>query len=191
MAEEKRERILDAALNKFEQYGFLKTTVEEIAKRAQVAKGTIYSYFPSKEELLLALVDRELRKGYIQVGNAIYKEEDPMEQIRQLFRGAFEYFKNNKLISSVMAMDQGLALSLITDKNRELQGMTITTLASILEQGRNEGKLREVEDEKVAYIMDSLLRSFHYLYYLGLSLHETSDILDSLMDLLSYGLAAE
>ena len=48
MSEDKRERILDAAFEKFKQFGFVKTTVEEIARHAQVGKGTIYFYFKSR-----------------------------------------------------------------------------------------------------------------------------------------------
>jgi len=50
--------------------------------------------------------------------------------------------------------------------------------------------LREIDNEKVAYILDSLIRSFHYLYYLGLDIYKTHDILDSLTDLILLGLKA-
>lgn len=50
--------ILDAAERLFVRYGFKKTTMDEIAAEAGVGKGTIYSYFRSKEELLLAYSDR-------------------------------------------------------------------------------------------------------------------------------------
>ena len=65
-----------------------------------------------------------------------------------------------------------------------------TTLKSILEKGKKDGSLREVDNEKVAYILDSLIRSFHYLYYLGLDIYKTHDILDSLTDLILLGLKA-
>ena len=47
--ENKQERILDAAFERFKHFGFLKTTVDEIARQAQVGKGTIYSYFKNKD----------------------------------------------------------------------------------------------------------------------------------------------
>jgi len=72
------------------------------------------------------------------------------------------------------------------------QGLRVseTTLKSILEKGKKDGSLREVDNEKVAYILDSLIRSFHYLYYLGLDIYKTHDILDSLTDLILLGLKA-
>ena len=53
--DDKNERILDTALDKFKQYGFLKSTVDDIARQTQVGKGTIYLYFQNKEYILNAL----------------------------------------------------------------------------------------------------------------------------------------
>jgi TetR/AcrR family transcriptional regulator len=48
--------LLDAALNLFVEKGFAATRMEEVAKRAGVSKGTVFLYFPSKEELFKAVV---------------------------------------------------------------------------------------------------------------------------------------
>lgn len=55
--EDKRRRILSAALDCFEERGFAATRMEDIARSAGVAKGTIYNYFKGKEELLHALAE--------------------------------------------------------------------------------------------------------------------------------------
>ena len=53
--EDRREAILDAALHCFVERGFYGTTIPEIADKAQIASGTIYHYFDSKEALVNAL----------------------------------------------------------------------------------------------------------------------------------------
>ena len=53
-----RERILDAAERLLGRYGYRKMTVEDIASEAGIGKGTVYLSFPSKEEVVLATVDR-------------------------------------------------------------------------------------------------------------------------------------
>lgn len=55
--EDKRRRILSAALDCFEKQGFGAARMDDIARGAGVAKGTIYNYFKSKEELLRALAE--------------------------------------------------------------------------------------------------------------------------------------
>lgn len=57
-----RERILDAAFELFKTKGYVASSVEEIASCAEAAKGSVYWHFPSKEALLLALVDREIAR---------------------------------------------------------------------------------------------------------------------------------
>jgi TetR/AcrR family transcriptional regulator, repressor of fatR-cypB operon len=61
-ASSKAERILDAALSAFDELGYGETPMPEIARRAQVAVGSIYRYFPSKEALVNVLYRREKRR---------------------------------------------------------------------------------------------------------------------------------
>src|SRR5215471_9084047 len=53
-AEETRRRILQAALELFQEKGFAETTIREIAREASVATGAAYYYFPSKEAIVMA-----------------------------------------------------------------------------------------------------------------------------------------
>lgn len=52
--EQTQSHILEAAGTLFEQYGYRKTTIEEIAQEAKIGKGTVYLYFKSKEEIGMA-----------------------------------------------------------------------------------------------------------------------------------------
>jgi AcrR family transcriptional regulator len=58
--EARPQELLDAALDLFVEKGFAATRAEEVAKRAGVSKGTLYLYYPSKEELFKAVVRRSL-----------------------------------------------------------------------------------------------------------------------------------
>jgi AcrR family transcriptional regulator len=57
--QERAERILDAASELIQRWGYRKTTVDDIARHAGVAKGTIYLHWKTREELFLALLTRE------------------------------------------------------------------------------------------------------------------------------------
>ena len=60
-----RQQIVHAALAEFVEHGIARSTVERIARRAQVAKGTIYVYYPSKEALLRGVIEHALRQSPI------------------------------------------------------------------------------------------------------------------------------
>jgi len=57
---ETHSRIFEAAMRLFAERGFANTPVEEITEAADVAKGTFFNYFPTKESILEALAERQL-----------------------------------------------------------------------------------------------------------------------------------
>ena len=71
--EARPQELLDAALGLFVEKGFAATRSEEVAARAGVSKGTLYLYYPSKEELLKAVV-RENLSGLIAEGIGIAEQ---------------------------------------------------------------------------------------------------------------------
>ena len=72
IAAEKRQRVLLAAATLFAERGFAHTDMAELASRAQVAKGSLYNYFDSKEELY----DYVCRYGLELSRSAVYGELD-------------------------------------------------------------------------------------------------------------------
>ena len=86
--EEKRRAILDATLEEFEARGFAAARIEDIAKKAGVAKGTVYNYFESKEALLMGLAEDLGNLIHENLGRAM-KDSAPMST-RQRIEEVFE-----------------------------------------------------------------------------------------------------
>ena len=63
--------LLDAALALFVEKGFAATRVEEVAARAGVSKGTLFIYFPSKEELFKAVVRENISGRFTEWGEEL------------------------------------------------------------------------------------------------------------------------
>ena len=63
---QKKERILTAAAQTFSQKGFSRALIADIARKAEVGKGTVYEYFDSKEELFLAVFEWYMQQVGIQ-----------------------------------------------------------------------------------------------------------------------------
>lgn len=62
LQERRREQILDKATRVFAEHGYPNTDVQDIADPLGISKGTVYRYFPSKEQLFLAAVERGVRQ---------------------------------------------------------------------------------------------------------------------------------
>ncbi len=61
-ADVRKNEILDIAEILFHEKGYTETTVEDILKESGIAKGTLYYHFKSKEDILLAMIDREIEQ---------------------------------------------------------------------------------------------------------------------------------
>ncbi len=83
------EHILKTALNLFCSKGYYSTSIEEIAKQAEMSKGLLYHYFKGKEEVLAALVDIRIN-DVLMVMNAAKTEPTPAAQIRYIAEGALD-----------------------------------------------------------------------------------------------------
>ena len=75
----KRKRLLDAATRLFLKHGYRKTSVDDIARAARVAKGTVYTFFESKGALLVAAIAQE-KMVMIRVLDPMLSGELPPEQ---------------------------------------------------------------------------------------------------------------
>jgi AcrR family transcriptional regulator len=82
-----REHILKTALSLFCDKGYYATSIEAIAKQAQISKGLLYHYFKSKAEVLSALVDLRIDEVLL-VMNAAKAKPIPAEGIRHIVEGA-------------------------------------------------------------------------------------------------------
>jgi AcrR family transcriptional regulator len=76
------EAILDAAARVFERHGYAAGTTNRIAERAGVSIGSLYQYFPNKDAILVALVERHLDEGTAVAGPvlaALAAQRPPVE----------------------------------------------------------------------------------------------------------------
>lgn len=90
--------IVEAALDLFVEKGFAATRMDEIARRAGVTKGTVYLYFPSKEDLFRAVVE-EMMGPNIEAGERLVAEHEgtATELVRKLIVAWWELVGNSRV----------------------------------------------------------------------------------------------
>lgn len=106
----RRQSILEAAREVFFEEGFHRATVDSVAERAEVSKGTVYLYFDSKESLLAAL----LLEGLITLVDVLEDAYDggqsltPDQRLRHLGGAYLQFFQQEpQYFRLLMAMDRG------------------------------------------------------------------------------------
>jgi len=147
---DKRMVILDAALRTFVKRGYPETKVAEIASEAKVAEGTIYNYFPSKEDLLLALFDEKWNAIIHEVKSKINRLDDPNKKLKAIFSSVVRMFRKNRQLAEIFMID--IKQSSIFLNNYTINRIVdfLDLIEEILEEGKREGMYRKDLNTRVA-----------------------------------------
>jgi AcrR family transcriptional regulator len=92
-ATEKRIKILEAAKSCFTQFGYEKTTLEDIGKKLGLNKSSLYYYFKNKEEIFTAVVVKEAEKIVDDLQNEFEHKEQPEEKIQVYMKKRLTYYR--------------------------------------------------------------------------------------------------
>ncbi|MCP4221195.1 MAG: TetR/AcrR family transcriptional regulator [bacterium] len=93
--EQRRSAIIDAAERIFFSKGTDNATMDEVAKEAELSKGTLYLYFKNKDELLHGIIGRALDVLYSLYKEAAAKEETGFAKINSLGRAYYTFYKQH------------------------------------------------------------------------------------------------
>ncbi len=108
----KRQRILESATALFVRYGYRKTSIDEVAKAAGVAKGTVYLYYRNKAELVLHAIALE-KCGYVdRLGPLLDADIPAAARLQALIALGLMGMQEMPLLSSLSGGDHELALAL-------------------------------------------------------------------------------
>jgi TetR/AcrR family transcriptional regulator, fatty acid metabolism regulator protein len=147
---DKRTVILDAALKTFVKRGYTETKVAEIASEAGVAEGTLYNYFQSKEDLLLALFDEKWGSIIEGIRKKISRLDDPNKKLKAIFSQVVIMFKKNRQLAELFMVDVKQSSIFLNNYtiNRVVEFLDI--IEEVLVEGKQKGVYRRDLDTRVA-----------------------------------------
>jgi TetR/AcrR family transcriptional regulator len=170
---EKRERrrsILQAARETFFENGFHHATVDSIAERAEVSKGTVYLYFESKEAILAhllleGLVDLVAELDHAYAATASLPAD---EQLRELAQAYLDFFRRDpQYFPFLMAMDRGRFQEAIPpDLYQEILAASLeglTRAVRVVERGMAEGLFTCTDAQQAACVFWASLNGVLHL----------------------------
>lgn len=139
---ELKERIIQSAIENFAKNGFDKTRMEDIAASSGLAKGTLYLYFKSKEDLFIALCEYNLEQLRNQLSRSFSKKEDIMSDAERFY----DEYRKVSLGSDALWFEM-IALSTRNPKLRKIlaenQGKVYQTVKEFLNAQIERGFFRK------------------------------------------------
>jgi AcrR family transcriptional regulator len=97
-----RQLLLDAAAEEFARQGYARANINRISSAAGFAKGTIYNYFASKRELMLALIEATAEIHVDWMVGQVAGEEDPRRRLERFFEAGFAFVPRHLAQARVM-----------------------------------------------------------------------------------------
>jgi AcrR family transcriptional regulator len=147
-AEDKRRRILDAAVQVFARRGFHTSRVGDIAEEAGVAHGLLYHYFSSKDEVLQT-VFRENWSDLLARFEAVEASDEPAdEKLRGIVKILLRTWRNDPALVTVMVREVGRSPQLATQVEDIGKGFDV--IERVIAQGQADGVFRPEIDARLA-----------------------------------------
>jgi AcrR family transcriptional regulator len=153
----KRQKIVEAAIHVFSQKGYHRTKVQDITNSLGISTGTFYIYFGNKRDLFIEVVDHVIRTILGEAKNAITQEEDILKRMIVRGRVFYEnYSKYNEILNQLRAEMAGEDEWPQQKIKKAYHDLTKPVIRDI-QRGIDAGVYRNVDPDLLAYAATGII----------------------------------
>ncbi len=197
---QKKDSIIMAAEKVFHDKGFEDATMDDIATLAEYSKGALYFYFKGKNDLCLAIVNKNLAQIKELFLNVLNSNYNGLETLKNLVLAYIQFQKEHPYYSKSITNFRSYHLNCEVDNDYMMQNTTINNeinevIKKIIIKGLKDKSIREnIEPEKTANSiwgnLTGILPGF-VLQDNSETKYSTSELFDYIFDLIIKGMANE
>ncbi len=189
--DDKRQRILDAAVRVFAKKGYHGAKVAEIAKRAGIADGTVYLYFRNKEDILASLFDEVMERHIAQARVELKGAKGAAAKLRLVAQHHLKLFSGNRDLAVVFQVELRQSTKFLERFTASWLQDYFGVLQDVIAQGQREGSIRADLPKKLATkalfgILDEMVTS----WTLGRKDYDVGNLAEPVVDLFLRGASA-
>jgi len=149
------ERILDAAVQEAAAVGLDRLTVEDVVRRAGIARMTVYRRFPRRDDLVQALILRESQRFLAAVAAALDGAADANDEVADAFVVAVRFARKHPMLRRVAENEPGAFTESVAADDAALLGMGTAFIARHIH-----GERPGTPSRRAQWVADSLARLF-------------------------------
>ncbi|HDX9588359.1 TetR/AcrR family transcriptional regulator [Bacillus sp. WLY-B-L8] len=153
MAVDRKRAIIEAATKSFSAFGYKATTMDQVAKLANVGKGTIYTFFKNKEELFGEIISNLIAEMRQVAELAIDSNEPFFENVHRALYSILEFRKDHQLMIKLIQEERDMGTKEVQEVMKQLDSTVITFIKLRLEEAIAKGEIMECDPEITAFIM--------------------------------------
>ena len=186
------ERLLDAALLRVLQVGIRRASLDDIARRAGVNRVTIYRRFTTKENLIEAMLAREIQRMLAEVTAIATATEGIDNQIEETVAHVLRQTHAHPLVTQLLDVAPEEVLDFYTVRGQQGVALGIAYIVQILEASQQTGAIDTYDPRPVAELLARLAHSVLLTPYGGLDYRDDDQVrafvATSIVPLVKYGL---
>ncbi len=183
------EKIYGAALGVFAEFGYKKSTLEDIASRLGMTKGNMYVYAKSKEDLYQQTVSNALIKWQTKVREYVESETNVKQQFLVMWYRAVEYLSESNDLRRILVRDPDIfPMFPEIDPFHEINQASVDMVRRILVRGMEEGLFRTVDPDKTAEVIFYIYKMLIIRAYIKEERKEIQEMFVETIELLTTGL---
>lgn len=153
MTVDRRQDILDAATKSFSLFGYKATTMDQVAKLANVGKGTIYTFFANKEELFNEII-LKLIKDMEQKANAVIEPYHPFEDnVHAALYEMLDFRREHQLMMKLVQEQRDIGTPIVKDVLYKVEESILTFIENKVKGAIARGEIKECDPKIFAYIL--------------------------------------
>ncbi|MGH7851449.1 MAG: TetR/AcrR family transcriptional regulator [Thermodesulfobacteriota bacterium] len=183
----RKEEIIRAAAKLFSQKSYHDVTMDDIAEKVGVAKGTIYLYFDSKENLYLEIMEETYEEIESILERETAKSDPAPVKLKKVLGLIFKFYLQNLDVLRILSRDETHLIREHYEFTEHWRLRRIKLYEKILEKGINEGTFRPFNTELTALIIFGLVRSVMFYYK---SEKSAESIAEDVFSMISEGILA-
>ncbi|MFD6452315.1 MULTISPECIES: TetR/AcrR family transcriptional regulator [unclassified Nocardia] len=161
-ADSVEERILDAALVQFERVGVRKTTIEDIAKAADVDRATVYRRIGSRDDVVSAAFEREVRRLLADLGEIPARHDTFDDIVVDVFTTVITRWRAHPLVERLLTLEADRLLPQLTVDGASFFLLSVAASTEILRKVLEDSRFPDIPDlsarvEVVCRVVHSLI----------------------------------
>ncbi|MFI1462150.1 TetR/AcrR family transcriptional regulator [Nocardia carnea] len=153
------EKIMDAALVRLLQVGIRRASLDDIARRSGLNRVTIYRRFAGKDNLIEAVIMREIERMLAEVGRISAEGTDVDDQIARTALFVLRQARTHPLLTQLIEVSPEEAIEFYTVRGEEMVSSAIGYIVTMLEHGQAAGTIDDYDPRPVAELLARLAHS--------------------------------
>ena len=189
VSDERKAQILSAAESVFTKKGFDEARMDDIAEKTGLSKGTLYLYFKSKDDLIIAILDRIFQREFRQLENLKEAETSSSDAIWKLTdlvtKDIIDVLRLIPILYGFLAL--AFRNKYVQRALKEYENRYLNILIPIVQQGVDSGEFRQVDASEVAIAAFAIIEGTLLLWVYDKSIIDPERHIRSGMKLLLEG----